>query len=57
MIIMNSVRPNIRFFNLLVKMSKLEKSVSFNLPYFINEFVLKMFLASDLKHYFYIAVK
>lgn len=34
-------------------MRKIKKS--FNLPYFINEAVLKMFLASDFKHYFYVA--
>ena len=55
MIIINSVGPNIRFFNLLGEVTKLDKSVSFNLPYFINEAVLKMLLASDLKHYFYFA--
>lgn len=55
MIIINSVRPNVRFSNLLGEVSKLEKSVSFNLPYFINEAVLKIHLASDLKHYFYFA--
>ena len=55
MIIINSVRPNVRFFNLLEEVSKLETSVSFNLLYFINEAMLKMLLASDLKHYFYFA--
>lgn len=56
MIIMNSVRPNIKFFNLWgVMASIIENCVSFNLPYYINEAVLKMVRHSDLKHCFYMA--